>query len=131
MGLLGRLLGRDGDGHGHGGGHGDRDGHGEHHLVVVRIPADATNPFAAMSYSSPVTDFLDKTGLGELLGASAGAAHHKGPGGAPFIQLDLALHDVSDTALGQLIVELERLGAPEGSRLRTEHGEPIPFGNLT
>jgi hypothetical protein len=131
MGLLGRLLGRDDDGHGQDDDHGHGADHGEHHLLVVRIPADAGNPFAAMAYSGPVTDFLDRTGLGEMLGASAGAGHHKGPGGAPFIQLDLALHDVSDKALGRLIAELERLGAPEGSRMRTEHGEPIPFGNLT
>jgi hypothetical protein len=129
MGLLGRLLGRGdaGDQHGHEHGH----EHGEHHLVVVRIPADAANPFAAVAYSGPVADFLATTGLGELLSAAAGAQHHKGPGGTPFVQLDLALHDVSDTVLGRLVVELERLGAPEGSRLRTEHGEPVPFGNLT
>jgi nucleotide-binding universal stress UspA family protein len=131
MGLLGRLLGRDDTGDRHARDHGDDDGHGEHHLVVVRVPADPANPFAAVAYSGPVADFLAATGLGELLSAAAGAAHHKGPGGTPFVQLDLALHDVSDTALGRLIAELERLGAPEGSRLRTEHGEPVPFGNLT
>ena len=129
MGFLGRLLGRDHGDHDHGDGH-DGHGHGEHHLVVVRIPADAANPFAAVAYSGPVADFLATTGLGEMLSAAAGAQHHKGPGGTPFVQLDLALHDVSDKALGRLIGELERLGAPEGSRLRTEHGEPVPFGNL-
>jgi hypothetical protein len=130
MGLLGRLLGRDHDGRDHGG-HDHEGGHGEHHLVVVRIPADLANPFAAVAYSGPVSDFLAATGLGEMLSAAAGAQHHKGPGGTPFVQLDLALHDVSDKALGRLIGELERLGAPEGSRLRTEHGEPVPFGNLS
>lgn len=122
MGLLGRLLGRGGEGHGDG-------GHGEHHLVVVRIPADTGNPFAAVAWSGPVTEWLESTGLGELLSAAAGAAHHKGPGGEPFIQLDLALHDIGDKALARLVAELERLGAPAGSRLRTEHGEPLPFGD--
>lgn len=125
MGVLGRLLGR---------GHADRDdasavdGHGDHHLVVVRIPADPGNPFAAVAWSGPVTAWLEETGLGELVATTSGAQHHKGPGGAPFIQLELALHDTRDAALGRLVAELERLGAPEGSRLRTEHGEPVPFG---
>lgn len=104
------------------------EGHGEHHVVVVRIPSDPGNPFGAIAYAGPVTDFLATTGLGELVSAAAGAQHHAGPGGAPFLQLDLALHDISDRALGRLIDELERLGAPAGSRLRTEHGEPVPFG---
>jgi hypothetical protein len=116
MGLLGRLLG------------GSDDGHGQHHLVVVRIPADPGNPFGAVAWSNPVSVWLEQTGLGELVSAAAGAAHHKGPGGAPFIQLDLSLHDAGAKTLGRLVTELERLGAPEGSRLRTEHGEPVPFG---
>lgn len=120
MGLLGRLLG--------GGDSGDAHGHGEHHLVVVRIPADPGNPFGAVAWSGPVTAWLEQTGLGELVGAAAGAVHHKGPGGEPFIQLDLSLHDAGAKTLGRLVAELERLGAPEGSRLRTEHGEPVPFG---
>lgn len=124
MGLWGRIF---GGGPGEHGGHG-ADGHGEHHLVVVRIPADPGNPFAAVAWSGPVTEWLEQSGLGEMLGAAAGAQHHKGPGGAPFIQLDLALHDAGDKALARLVEELERLGAPEGSRLRTEHGEPVPFG---
>ncbi|MDO7869056.1 hypothetical protein [Nocardioides jiangxiensis] len=120
MGVLSRLRRGTGDEGGH--------DHGAHHLVVVRIPADPGNPFGAMAWSGPVVGWLEQTGLGELLSAGAGAAHHKGPGGVPFIQLDLALHDVAPKALGRLVAELERLGAPAGSRLRTEHGEPVPFG---
>lgn len=119
MGLWDRLFGGDA--------HADGE-HGAHHLVVVRIPADPGNPFAAVAYTGPVTAWLEETGAGELLAAGSGAQHHKGPGGTPFIQLDLALHDASDKALARLVAELEGLGAPVGSRLRTEHGEPVPFG---
>ncbi len=78
-------------------------------------------------YEDPLTETLEKAGLGEVTGG--GTQLSDDPYGIEFCDLEIRMNEVTEEGLAVIIKRLNDLGAPKGSRLIIEStGKQIPFG---
>lgn len=77
-------------------------------------------------FEDPLIDFLSASNLGEVTGSGTQMADE--PFGIAFCDIEMELTDKSPASVALVIGELERLGAPKGSKLHVPGGNPVPFG---
>lgn len=82
-------------------------------------------PMDRATFETPLHGFLEKHGLGEVTGGGTQMAEE--PAGIAYCDVEFELWDTSDGALAELAGELEKIGAPKGSKLRV-NGMDVPFG---
>lgn len=76
-------------------------------------------------FEDALNEALEKRWLGEVTGGGTQLADE--PAGIAYCDLEIRLTDDTPATLDALIEELNRLGAPKGSKLIL-HGRQIPFG---
>jgi len=76
-------------------------------------------------FEDPLFELLEQQKLGEVSGGGTQLADE--PYGVAYCDIEIHLADSKPTTLGVVIAELNRLGAPKGSKLHVD-GKTIPFG---
>ena len=84
-------------------------------LVTARLNAKLRPADRGDFFEDPLSEALEAEGLGEVTGG--GTQLCDPPYGIAFCDLEIALVDASDAAIGRVIAHLERLGAPKGSKI--------------
>lgn len=76
-------------------------------------------------FEDPLHDALEQRGIGEVTGGGTQLADE--PAGIAYCDIEIYLADDAQTTIDAVIGELNRLGAPKGSKLML-NGRQIPFG---
>ncbi len=78
-------------------------------------------------FETPLQAMLEAKSIGRVTGGGTQLTDE--PAGIAFCDLEIELAEISAEALAQIIVSLDRQGAPKGSKLILEaSGREIPFG---
>ena len=93
-------------------------------MVVAQLNM-RLQPMDRGTFEDPLHDDLEKAGLGRVTGGGTQMAEE--PAGIEYCDIEFELTDASDKTLAWLIGELEKIGAPKGSKLHV-NGTTIPFG---
>ena len=94
------------------------------HLVVAQLNM-RLQPIDRGMFEDPLHDDLEKAGLGQVTGGGTQLAEE--PAGIAYCDIEFELTDASEASLAWLINQLERIGAPKGSKLHVD-GKAVPFG---
>lgn len=99
----------------------------EPQFVIARLNS-RTQPIDRYDFfEAPLQAMLEAKSVGRVTGGGTQLADE--PAGIAFCDLEIKLTDISAETLAQIIVSLDRLGAPKGSKLILEaSGREIPFG---
>lgn len=99
----------------------------EGEIVTVRLNARLQPMHRGEHFEDPLMDVLRVLSLGEVTGG--GTQLSDDDTGVAFCDIELAMPETGETAMQALIVALEELGAPKGSKLIVEAtGAETPFG---
>jgi hypothetical protein len=93
-------------------------------MVVAQLNM-RLQPMDRATFETPLHGDLEKTGLGQVTGGGTQMADE--PAGIAYCDVEFELTDVSEATLAWLINQLEKIGAPKGSKLHID-GKAIPFG---
>jgi hypothetical protein len=77
-------------------------------------------------FEDPLNEFLSASDLGEVTGGGTQLADE--PYGIEYCDVEIELTDLSPASIAGVIGELEKLGAPKGSKLHIPNGDSVPFG---
>jgi hypothetical protein len=96
-------------------------------LIVARLNDRAQPIERGDLYEDPLQELMKAAGIGEVTGGGTqlGAA-----GEIAFCDVEMRSQDTEQATVTAVIVMLENLGAPKGSKLLIEGREDTPFGKL-
>ena len=98
-------------------------------MIIARLNARVQPIDRGEYFEDPLDDVLKAANIGEVTGGGTQLADE--PDGIEFCDIEIMTIDASDGTIALVIEELEKLGAPKGSRLLLEEGgDDIPFGKL-
>ncbi|NPD17208.1 hypothetical protein HOY34_18625 [Xinfangfangia sp. D13-10-4-6] len=95
------------------------------HYVTAKLNAKLQPLDRGFVFEEPLTAQLEARGLGTV---SGGGTMFSRETGIDWIDLEIGLHDLSDTTITTVLETLLQIGAPKGSELQFSDRDPIPFG---
>lgn len=94
-------------------------------IVVAQLNARLGPVDRGEIFEDPLHEALKAAGLGEVTG---GGTKQQESGEISYCDIEISLSAPDDALIQRIIVGLEEVGAPKGSKLIFESGEEIPFG---
>ena len=97
-------------------------------MIIAQLNARVQPTDRGEYFEEPLDKVLKWEGIGEVTGGGTLLADE--PYGIEYSDIEIMVHEASDSVVQKIIAELEKLGAPRGSILQFEDRDDMPFGRL-
>ena len=97
-------------------------------MIIAQLNARVQPMDRGEYFEEPLDKVLKSEGIGEVTGGGTLLADE--PYGIEYSDIEIMVHEASDSVVQKIIAELEKLGAPRGSILKFEDRDDMPFGRL-
>ncbi|MEO0750060.1 MAG: hypothetical protein AAFZ10_17000 [Pseudomonadota bacterium] len=97
-------------------------------MIIAQLNARVQPTDRGEYFEEPLDEVLKSEGIGQVTGG--GTLFADEPYGIEYSDVEIMVHEASDSVVQKIIAELEKLGAPRGSLLKFEDRDDMRFGRL-